>query len=135
MVPPMATPPEAADAATGYTSSEAGQDDDHPAVPTVLLSLGYWALTLLLVVCGAVVALSVSALVPDVAGALVFLTAGLVLPASAPAVAQVLLARIVPGVEIPDGERRSGEFRRRPQVTRRDARRPRQSGSPWFRRW
>jgi hypothetical protein len=131
----MARLSEEADVANGYTSSEAGQDDDHPAVPTVLLYLGYWVLTLVLVVCGAVVALYIGALVPDVAGALVFLTAGLVLPASAPAVAQVLLARIAPGVEIPDGERGGGQFRRRPQVTRQDSQRPRQSGSPWFRRW
>jgi hypothetical protein len=131
----MATLSKEADAATGYTSSEAGQDEDNPTVPTVLLYLGYWILTLVLVVCGSVLALYVSALVPGVAGVLVFLTAGVVLPASAPPVAQVLLARSVPGVEIPDGGRGGGNLRRRPQFTRQGSRRPRQSGSTWFRRW
>jgi hypothetical protein len=101
----------------------------------ILLCAVYWVLTLVLVVCGSTVALYVSVLVPDAAGVLVFLTVGVVLPASAPAVAQVLLARSVPGVGIPDGEGRGGEFRLHPRFTRQDSRRPGQPEAPWFRRW
>jgi hypothetical protein len=133
----MTTPPKTADAETGRVDGETKvvPDEDHPAVPAALVYVGYWILTLVLVVCGSIVALYLSALVPDVAGVFVFLTAGIVLPASAPAVAQVLLARTIPGVEIADGGRRGGELRLHPRLTGHESRRPGQPESLWFRRW